>query len=54
MERAPEAVLKAAISSVVSSLPSHQSDVPQSFVPAASFQGIKPGYFFSTGLQGVG
>lgn len=54
MERAPDAVLKAAISNVVSALPSKQADGPVPFLAAGNFQGRKQGYFFSVGAHGLG
>ncbi len=46
----PEAVLEAAMAQ----LRGAQAAGPPPFIPAARFEGRKPGYYFGTARQGVG
>lgn len=53
---APIAVLQAAISRVVEDVQDKlkASDEQADFVPASTFTGARPGYYFSKGNKGVG
>lgn len=48
--QAPTAILQQALSQFEAEEPSQQA----AFVPAARFQGARPGYYFSKGPNGLG
>lgn len=48
--QAPTAILQQALRTFEAEEPSHQA----AFVPAARFQGARPGYYFSKGPSGLG